>query len=96
MKIKFPCEIMFSLKGKEESVSDKDKYFFQGGTIFPNSVMELVVEPEEPLEILIFISSKNLITQVGFLSLNKSSQIIKAPIEGCLDKDAYACYSTQI
>ena len=72
MKIKFPCEIMFSLKGKEESVSDKDKYFFQGGTIFPNSVMELVVEPEEPLEILIFISSKNLLTEAGFISLNKT------------------------
>ena len=72
MKIKFPCEIMFSLKGKEESASGKDKYFFEGGTIFPNSVMELVVEPEEPLEILIFISSKNLLTEAGFISLNKT------------------------
>ena len=64
---------MFSLKAEGKSVSDKDKYFFEGGRIFPNSVMQLVVEPQDPLEILIFISSKNLLTEAGFIPLNKDS-----------------------
>ena len=96
MKINFSCHLMFRLKAREASVSDKDKYFYEGGTIFPNSIMELEVEPEDPLEVLIFISSKNLITEVGFISLNKSCEVQKASIEGCLDRDAYVCYSIQI
>lgn len=37
--MKFSCEILFTLKTKEESVSDSNKYFFEGGTIYPNSTM---------------------------------------------------------
>ena len=39
MEMQFPCELMFSLKTKDSSVSDKDKYFFEGGTIFLNSFL---------------------------------------------------------
>ena len=73
MEVQFPCELLFSLKAKDSSASDKDKYFFEGGTIFPNSTLEVTAEPEDPLELLIMISSKSLIAEVGFISLGRNS-----------------------